>query len=65
MARTNLEDAIKFGSAMILLLVVILTISVVTVNIDKTPDVLKFLIYLMLILSIITAIGNFLKKNLK
>ncbi|MBW2995949.1 hypothetical protein KY332_01480 [Candidatus Woesearchaeota archaeon] len=62
MARSNIDDAIKFGGVLIALLVSVLAISTVTINLDAAPQILEFLIVLMVILSIITAIGNFLKK---
>ena len=59
----TINDHIKFGSAIILILVTMLAIFTITSDINKTPQVLIYLIYVMVLISIITAIGNFLKKR--
>ena len=60
----TINDHIRFGSLMILALVSILAVFTIASDINKTPQVLEYLIYLMVLLSIITAIGNFLRKTI-
>ncbi len=63
MSKSYFEETIKTGSFLIVFLVSILAIFVLINDVQGTSKIIESIIIIMLVLSVITAIWNFVKKN--